>query len=58
MNKDVAKKRMREITAVILSVLLLIGVLSCFPALADGGESESPYEAKRNQFFSFVYFLI
>lgn len=43
MNKDVARKRMREITAVILSVLLLIGALSCFPALADGGESESPY---------------
>ena len=44
MNKDVAKKRMREMTAVILSVLLLVGALSCFSALADGEEdSESPY---------------
>jgi hypothetical protein len=43
MNKDVAKKRMCEVTAVILSVLLLVGVFSCFSVLADGEESKSPY---------------
>lgn len=49
MNKDVTKIRIRETVAIILSVLMLAGMLSCFAALADdlgageqGGDTAEP----------------